>query len=90
VIIAHVGAEIAFERPERDDDRRRHAILLIDAAEHRCIGLDLRRAGLDAIGRSHAIGKFQKCLAKDALAVVDIHDPLIVGQIWRGFVDSAL
>ena len=78
MIIAHIGAEIAFERPERDDDRRRHAILLIDAGKHWRIGLDLGGAHLDAIAGGHAVGKFQKSLGEHALAVIDIHDLLVV------------
>jgi hypothetical protein len=41
VVLAHVGAEIAFEPPERGDHRRRHAVLLLGAIEDRGVFLDL-------------------------------------------------
>src|SRR6202030_2680805 len=51
LLLAHVGAEIAFQRPERDDDRRRHAVLLVDPREYLGVSLDLCRTGLNAICR---------------------------------------
>jgi hypothetical protein len=76
--------------PERDDNRRRHAELLVDLGEDRGIGLDQRAAALNAIGRGHPIGKFEKRLGEDALAAVDIDDPLIVAEIRRRGRDGLL
>jgi hypothetical protein len=90
VVIAHIGAEVAFQRPERDDHRGGHAVLLLDALEHLGIGLDLRLAHLDAVAGGHAVGKFQKCLGEDALAAIDIDDALIVSEKRRGLADRAL
>ena len=60
--------------PERDDHRRRHAELLLDAREGRRIRLDQGLAALDAVGGGHAAGEFQKGLGENALAAVDIDD----------------
>ena len=90
MVIAHIGAEIAFQRPERDDDRCRHAKIVIDARKHRRVGFYQRLPALDAVGGRHAVGKLQERLAEDALAAVDIHDTLIVGQVRRGGGNRAL
>src|SRR5262249_27599388 len=89
-VIAHIRAEVAFQRPERDDDRRRHAELRIDFGEDRRIGLDQRRAALNAVGRGHAIRKLKEGLGENALAAVDIHDALIVSEVGRGGANGLL
>ena len=89
-VVAHIGAEVALQSPERHDHRRRHAELLVDPFEYRCIGLDQSRAALNAVGGGHAIGKFQKCLGEHALTAIDIHDALIVGEKRRGGGDRLL
>ena len=89
-LLAHIGAEIAFQRPERDDDRRRHAVLLVDPRKYLRVGLDLRRPGLNAIGSGHAIGEFQKRLREHPLAAVDVDDALVVGEVGRDLGDRAL
>jgi hypothetical protein len=63
--------------------------LLIDFRKYRSIGLDQCGAALNAIGRGHPIGKFQKCLGENALAAIDIDDPLIVSEV-RGRKGDAL
>ena len=60
--------------PERDDDRRRHAVLLLDAGKYRGVGFDQRLAVLNAVGGGHAAGEFQEGLGEDPLAAIDIDD----------------
>ena len=88
--IAHVGAEIAFQSPERGDHRRRHAIFLFGARERRRIGLDRGLALLHPVGRGHAAGEFGEHLPEHALAAVAVDDALVVDEIRRGFRDRAL
>src|SRR5262249_37871963 len=83
-VIAHIRAEVAFQRPERNDDRGRHAELRIDFGDDRRIGLDQGGAALNAIGCGHSIGKFRESLSENTLAAIDIHDALIVSEVGRG------
>jgi hypothetical protein len=85
-----IGAEIAFQRPEGDDDRRWHAVPPIDARKYRRIGFDQLIAALNTAGGGHAVGEFQEGLGEDALTMVDIHDALIVNEKRRGSCDRAL
>src|SRR5215469_9305233 len=89
-IIAHVGAEIAFQRPERDDHWRWHAELRVDLGEDRRVSFDQGAAALNAVSRGHAIGKFEESLGENALAAIDIHDTLIVSEIGRCGGDGLL
>ena len=73
-IVAHVGAEVAFQRPERHDDRGRHAVLLLDAREHRGIRFDECLSALNAIRGGHAVGELQECLGEHSLPTIDIDD----------------
>ena len=45
---------------------------------------------MNAVGGGHAIAKFQECLSEHALTAIDIHDALVVGEIWRGGRDRLL
>ena len=83
-ILAHIGTEVAFQAPERDDDRRGHAEFLLDAREGRRIRFDQRLAALNTVGRGHAAGEIQKGLGEDPLAAVDIDDLLVVGEVGGG------
>ena len=88
--VAHVGAEIALQPPERGDHSRRHAIFLLGARERSGVGLDPLLALLHAIGRGHASGKLREDLAEHALATVAVDDALVVDQIGRGGSQRAL
>ena len=88
--IAHVGAEIAFESPERGDHRRRHAIFLFGARERRLVGPDTCLALLHAIVCRHAAGEFGEHLAEHALAAVAVDDALVVDHAGRRLRDRAL
>ena len=88
--IAHVGAEIAFQSPERGDHGGRHAIFLFRARKRRGIGLDLRLALLHPERRCHAAGELGECLAEHALAAVTVDDALVVDEVRRGFGHRAL
>src|SRR5262249_2083949 len=81
---AHIGAEVAFQTPERDDHRRGHAEVLFDAREGRGIGLDQLLATLNAVGGGHTAGKFDEGLGEDALAAIDVDEFLIVDQMRSG------
>jgi hypothetical protein len=54
------------------------------------VSLDQRGAALNAVGGRHPIGKFEERLGENALTAVDIHDALVIGQIWRGRGDGLL
>ena len=88
--IAHVGAEIAFEAPERGDHRRRHAVFLFRARERGLVGPDALLALLHAIDRCHPAGELGKHLAKHALAAVAVDDALVVDHAGRRFGERAL
>ena len=89
LVFAQIGAEVGLQSPERDDHRRRHAELLLDARECCGIGLDQLLAALNAITGGHAAGEFEKRLGEDALAAIDIDDLLIVGEARRNRGDGA-
>ncbi len=79
--VAHVGAEIALQPPERGDHGRRHAIFLLGARECRGIGLDVGLALLHPVGRGHAAGEFGEHLPEHALAAVAVDDALVVDEV---------
>ena len=88
--VAHVGAEVALQSPERGDHGGRHAIFLLGARERRLILLDVRLAALHAVGRRHAPRELGKDLSEHALAAVAVDDALVVGEVGRGFRYRAL
>ena len=88
--VAHIGAEIALQAPERRDDRRRHAIVLLSAGECRRMHLDMLLAVLHPVDRRHAAGEFGEQLAEYALAAVAVDDALVVGEVGRCCGDGAL
>jgi hypothetical protein len=45
---------------------------------------------LNAVGRGHAIGEFEKGLGKDALTAIDIHNALVVSEMRRRRSDRLL
>ena len=79
-IFAVVAAEIALERPEGGDHRRRHAVLLLDTAKQIGMALDHCDAALDAIARRHAVGELQEALLEHALPVIAPHDRRVEGN----------
>ena len=90
MIVAHIGAEIAFQCPERHDNRGGHAVLLLDLCKGRRIRLDQRLAALNAVGGGHASGKLQECLREDTLPAIDVDDVQVVSQSGRSGRDRAL
>ena len=78
---AHVGAEIAFQSPERGDDRRRHAIFLLGARERRGMGFDFGLALLHPVHRRHPRGELGKHLPEHALAAIAVDDALVVDEV---------
>ncbi len=82
--VSNIAAEIGLQPPERDDRRRRHAILVLDALEGGGELLDALGALVEAIFRDHAVGEFQKRLREHALAAVLRDDVDVVGEIRRG------
>ena len=88
--VAHVGAEIAFQSPERGDHSRRHAIFLFGARERRGMSLDPGLALLHPVDRGHAAGELGEHLPEHALAAIAVDDALVVDEIGRGFRQRAL
>ncbi len=89
IVLAHAGAEIAFETPKAGDHRGRHAILLLGAVEHRLVFAHLCLPLLQPGSGHELAGKFQKAQRKDALAAVDIDDALVINQVGRRRRDGA-
>ncbi len=89
VILAHVGAEIAFEPPEGGGHRGRNAVLLLGTIEDRLVFMDFGCALLQPVGRQHLAREFEEALGEDALAAVDVDDALVVDEVGRRSVDSA-
>jgi hypothetical protein len=81
--IAHVGAEVALQSPERGDHRRRHAVFLLGARKRGGVGLDALLALLHAVGRRHAARELGEDLAEHALAAVAVDDALVVDEVGR-------
>ena len=88
--VAHVGAEIAFQSPERRDHFRRHAVLLFRARKRCRVGLDAGLALLHAGDRRHPPREHREHLAEHALAAVAVDDALVVDEIRRGFRQRGL
>ena len=78
--IAHAGAEVALQRPERGDHRPRHAVLLLDLGEQLAMLLELRRAGLEPVLRDQLACKRREALGEEALLAVTRDDPRIHGH----------
>ena len=89
IVLAHAGAEIAFETPKAGDHRGGHAILLLGAVEHRLVFAHLCLPLLQPGGGHELAGEFQKAQRKDALAAVDIDDALVINQVGRRRRDGA-
>ncbi len=79
--VAHVGAEIAFQSPERGDDGRRHAVLLLGAGKGSRMRLDRGLALLHPIDCGHAPGELGEHLPEYALAAVAVDDSLVVNEV---------
>ena len=88
--VAHVGAEIAFQSPERRDHSRRHAIFLLGAREGGRVSLDPGLALLHPVRRGHAAGELGEHLPEHALAAVAVDDALVVDEVRRGLAERAL
>ena len=88
VLLAGAGAEVAFQAPERDDHRRRHAEILLDALEQIVMLLDQLAALLKAVGRDQLLGEVEEVLREEPLAAVDIDDALLEFQVRRGGGDG--
>jgi hypothetical protein len=69
-------AEVGLEAPDREQDRRRHAVLGLDPGEDRRVAL-LQRAGTAEPWRHHSLRELLECLAKHALTVVVAYHALI-------------
>ena len=84
VAFAGVLAEIAFQAPERGEDRRRHAEFLFDLRKQRRMAFNLLLAALHTIAGDHAVGEFQERLVEYALRAVSVDDALLELKIRRG------
>ena len=63
---------IGFERPERQKDSARHAIVALGPVKHRAVFLCILRAVVDAVLADQTARKLGKALAKDALSTVGL------------------
>jgi len=81
--IAVVGAEVGLQSPEGDDDRRRHAELLLDAREQRGVAFDPARTGLQPMAVRHAAGELQEALLENFLSAVLVDDALVERRIGK-------
>ena len=86
---ARVGAEVGFEAPDGDNDRARHSVLLLDAAEDRAVLLK-KPCPAPQPGRHHAAGKLLEALVKDSLRVIARDDRMIIGHRAQRRLDRAL
>jgi hypothetical protein len=84
-------AEIGFQPPDRDDDFRWHAELLLDAPEQRAVTLQHLPAHVDAAGpdpgRDILLESFPE---RAALAAVEGEHRGILGDAGKGLVDHRL
>ena len=88
IVLAEIRAEVAFESPERGQNWRRHAILLLDARKQRRVLFYLGEPGRNTTTADHAVGELQECLVEDRLAVVAADDRLIEHHAGSGRVDD--
>ncbi len=72
--LARVGAEVAFQSPERRDHCTRHTIFALGAGERLGVRLQPLLALLHAIVGRHARGELDEALAEHALAAVARND----------------
>ena len=84
---AEIAAEVALQAPEGGDDRRRHAVFLLDLAEQRGVLLHLLLAVRDAIAADHAVGELQEGLVEHRLAMVAPDDVRIEESSGEASVD---
>src|SRR4029077_2743930 len=83
------GAVVGLQPPDGDDDRARHAELLLDLAEDRpVLGQHLCAAGEPR--RYHAAGELLKTLPEHALGVVAGDDRRVVSDVGEPGLDRAL
>ena len=87
---AHIGAEVAFQSPERRDHRRRHAIFLFGTRKRSRVGSDPGLTLLHPVGCGHAAGEFGEHLAEHALTAVAVDDALVVDEVGGSLADRAL
>ena len=88
--IAHIGAEIALQPPERGDYRGRHAIVALGARECCRVSLDACLALLHPVIGGHAPRKLGEQLAEYPLAAVAVDDALVINEVGRGDRQRAL
>src|SRR5205823_11232505 len=81
VILALAGTEVAFEAPERRDDRSRDPKFLFLTGKQSLVLLDLCNAVRDAATAEHLVRHFQERLRKETLAAVDIDDSLVEDHV---------
>src|SRR3984885_601564 len=87
--VAIVGAVVGLQPPDGDNDRARHAELLLDLAEGRAVlGQHLGAAGEP--WRYHAAGELLEALPEHALSVVAGDDRRIGGDAAEAGLDRAL
>ena len=77
IVVAEIGAEVAFQAPEGGEHRRRHAVFLLDLREQRRVLLDLGEAVGNARAAHHPVGELQKGLVEHRLAVIAADDRLV-------------
>jgi hypothetical protein len=89
--LAHVArAVVAFQRPDRDDHRRGHAELLLDAPEQRGVHLHQFPGAADAGRDDPGGGVFLEALGVEhaALAAVEGEDSGVGREAGEGLVDD--
>src|SRR5581483_4662854 len=77
---ALVGAVVALQTPQRDDDGRRHAEALLDFRQQRGVGLGLLQPVLITAAAGHAAGELLEALLEDALPAVAADDRRVEGE----------
>src|SRR5579862_2757030 len=87
--IAVVGAVVGLQPPDGDNDRARHAELLLDPAEGRAV-LGQQFCAAREPRRYHAAGELLKALPEHALGVVAGNDRRVVADAAERGLDRAL
>src|SRR4029450_9406837 len=78
--VAHHLAKIRLEPPEANENRTRHAVLLLDPGEGRRVLLQQRRADTKPVCRHHTAGELKEALRKYRLPAILGDHRWIVGQ----------
>src|SRR5262249_32874812 len=89
VVVAEIGAEVAFQTPERGQHLSRNSIFLLHARKQRGVLFDLGEAGWNSSTANHAVGKLQKGLVEHRLTVIAPDDRLIECHARRRRRDNA-